>query len=43
MGALQNDIIYPHYTYDDYKNWQGDWELIRGVPYAMAPSPLKTH
>lgn len=43
MGALQNDIIYPHYTYDDYKHWEGDWELVRGVPYAMAPSPLKTH
>ena len=33
----------PYYTYDDYKQWEGDWELIDGVPYAMAPSPFKKH
>jgi Uma2 family endonuclease len=33
----------PHYTYEDYKNWEGDWELIKGIPYAMAPSPFKKH
>ena len=43
MGALKKEIMYPHYTYEDYKNWEGNWELIRGIPYAMAPSPLKTH
>ena len=32
-----------HYTYEDYCNWEGDWELIDGHPYAMAPSPMKTH
>jgi Uma2 family endonuclease len=32
----------PHYTYDDYKNWEGDWELIDGIPYAMAP-PTRKH
>ena len=32
-----------HYTYDDYTQWEGDWELIEGRPYAMVPSPLKTH
>ncbi len=21
-----------NYTYDDYKNWEGDWELIDGIP-----------
>jgi len=31
----------PYYTYEDYKQWEGDWELIDGVPYAMAPSPFK--
>ena len=31
------------YTYEDYKNWEGDWELIEGVPYAMAPAPVKKH
>ena len=34
---------YPHYTYKDYEKWEGDWELIRGIPYAMAPSPAWQH
>jgi len=25
----------PHYTYEDYKHWEGDWELINGIAYAM--------
>ena len=32
-----------YYTYDDYKNWEGRWELIDGIPLAMAPAPLPTH
>jgi len=28
----------PHYTYEDYKHWEGKWELIEGIPYAMSPS-----
>jgi len=32
-----------HYTVDDYNLWEGDWELIDGKPYAMAPSPMVTH
>ena len=32
-----------YYTYDDYKLWEGDWELIRGYPIAMAPSPFRKH
>ena len=31
------------YSYYDYKHWQGDWELIDGFPFAMAPSPVKSH
>lgn len=31
------------YTYDDYKQWEGEWELIDGIAYAMAPSPMITH
>ncbi len=31
------------YSYDDYKKWEGDWELIEGFPVAMAPSPTKKH
>ena len=33
----------PHYTYDDYKQWEGRWELIYGVPYAMSPAPMIRH
>jgi len=32
-----------HYTYSDYKIWDGDWELIYGQAIAMAPSPMITH
>ncbi|BCD67253.1 Uma2 family endonuclease [Nitratiruptor sp. YY09-18] len=40
MGARG---ILEHYTYEDYKLWEGDWELIGGVAYAMAPSPVKRY
>ncbi len=33
----------PHYSVKDYLLWEGDWELIQGVPYAMSPSPVKRH
>ncbi len=33
----------PHYTVRDYFQWEGDWELIEGIPYAMAPSPFWKH
>jgi len=32
-----------YYTYDDYKQWEGEWELIEGIAYAMAPSPMISH
>ncbi len=32
----------PNYTVKDYENWEGDWELIEGVPYALA-SPSFEH
>jgi Uma2 family endonuclease len=40
--ALQMEDL-PHYTYDDYVQWEGRWELIGGIPYAMVPAPLKKH
>jgi len=33
----------PIYSYKDYINWEGDWELIEGYPFAMAPSPVSVH
>ncbi|MDB5249569.1 MAG: hypothetical protein JWQ40_3963 [Segetibacter sp.] len=35
--------ILPHYTYDDWLNWEGQWELIDGIPYAMSPMPVPKH
>ena len=31
------------YNYNDYKLWEGDWELINGHPQAMSPSPKYEH
>lgn len=31
------------YTLEDWRQWEGDWELIDGVAYAMAPSPTVSH
>ena len=35
--------ILPHYNYEDYVQWEGRWELIEGVPYAMSPQPVPKH
>lgn len=35
--------ILPHYTYDDWVQWEGKWELIDGIPYAMSPAPVLKH
>jgi len=43
MGALKLEDL-PYYTYDDYKNWEGnDWELIYGQAYCMSPAPMIKH
>jgi len=42
MGAVKKEFL-PNYTYDEYKKWEGNWELIYGVPYAMAPAPMIKH
>ena len=33
----------PYYTYNDYCQWEGNWELIEGMPYAMSPAPIPAH
>jgi len=30
-------------TIEDYAQWEGDWELIDGVPIALSPSPFGPH
>jgi len=42
MKVLHIDDL-PHYTYADYKLWEGKWELIEGIAYAMAPAPHIRH
>ena len=33
----------PRYTYDIYKNWDENWELIEGSAYSLLPSPTVGH
>ena len=42
MSAIKKEYL-PHYTYEEYKKWEGNWELIYGVPYAMSPAPMIRH
>lgn len=42
MHALKTKYL-PEYTYTDYAKWEGDWELIYGIPYSMSPSPDYGH
>ncbi len=41
MRVKEADI--PYYTYNDYAQWKEDWELIRGLPYSLLPSPIIRH
>ncbi len=40
MGIARKYL--PKYTVSDYERWEGDWELIEGIPYALA-SPTFEH
>ena len=33
----------PQYTYNDYKNWSENWELINGYPFQALPSAVWKH
>ncbi len=39
---LQEQHI-PRYSYADYAQWEGNWELINGYPFAISPSPALKH
>jgi Uma2 family endonuclease len=41
MTAIRQ--VLPHYTIEDYKRWEGRWEIIRGIAYAMSPMPSPKH
>ena len=42
LAVLSKEDL-PHYTYDDYVQWEGRWELIHGIAYAMTPAPTLKH
>ena len=42
MGVLEKNY-YPYCDVSDYEVWEGDWELIEGIPYAMSPVPTMKH
>ncbi len=35
--------LLPHYSVEDWEQWEGRWELIEGIPYAMSPMPTPKH
>ncbi len=35
--------LLPHYKVEDWEQWEGRWELIEGIPYAMSPLPTPKH
>ena len=41
MGLPQ--LKHPGYTVEDWKSWEGRWELINGVAYDMTPAPNTDH
>src|SRR6185436_5635745 len=40
--SIQQEFL-PSYSYDEYKNWTDQWELIEGIPYSMMPLPSLLH
>ena len=40
---MQHRFHFPRYTYDDYKQWKEDWELIDGYPFQALPSATAKH
>ena len=39
----QQESYVPKYTYDDYQNWEGRWEIIEGHAIAMSLLPIPEH
>jgi len=44
MSTLVQDEEYiPRYSYEDYEQWEGKWEIVSGIAYAMSPAPIIRH
>lgn len=37
------DVKHPGYTLEDWKVWDGRWELIQGIAFDMTPAPSLEH
>ncbi len=35
--------LLPHYSYEDYCHWQGRWEVISGIPFALNTENIPRH
>ena len=40
---MRTPFNFPRYTYNDYKNWKEDWELVDGYPFQLLPSASPKH
>lgn len=40
---MRTPFNFPRYTYNDYKNWKENWELIDGYPLQLLPSGSFNH
>ncbi len=40
---MKAQFDFPRYTYNDYKNWKEDWELVNGYPLQFLPSATAKH
>lgn len=40
---MKREYYFPRYTYNDYKNWKEDWELVDGYPLQLLPSASPKH
>lgn len=40
---MASPALMTRFTYEDYTLWEDNWELIDGIPYAMAPAPYPKH
>ncbi|MGQ9659660.1 MAG: hypothetical protein ACUVQI_06185 [Thermochromatium sp.] len=32
-----------YHSVEDHRRWEGDWDLIGGIPLAISPSPVIEH
>jgi Uma2 family endonuclease len=43
MASSLRKQFLPRYTIEEWERWEGRWEIIDGIPYAMSPAPSPYH